>query len=483
MDKEFGLKCKGRIGSRLAPGYDRLTAEPALRAARGPATGDNVVKRFLFTTLISNDLGLLTRSLPIARELRELGHQVAFCSPGKAPARLIAQAGFENLIPRWPMLSILTGDTSLPVLLRLLLSRNGIREYGLLKSFVRHVREHTSAEIWNVDQFTHLLLMWNQDAARRLTDCLKGVVEQYAPDAVVDFLNPAACMAARACGRPLISVIQADQHPASGGFIWWREPPAGLPSALPFINQVLADNRLAPVSQTGELFVGDLTLCVGMPETDPLPEAAGVTYLGAVLWQKRAEELPAWVRDLSPDRPVIWLYVGNPRYSKRTRSPFDSGAVIAACCEALGDLDVQVVLTTGHHELPRELLPLPSNFRHGAYVPGLAMAARSDLLIHHGGYGSCQTGLYTGTPGLAIPTFSERESNARRVAAVGAGDFLLPVNEDRGKEKRVPADELRRKVEHLLSEPSYRENAGRISAKMKEYGGAEYAAGLIENFI
>ena len=441
------------------------------------------MKKFLFTTLTSNDLGLLTRSLPIARELKQRGHQVAFCSPGKAPARQIAQAGFENIVPRWPMLGILTGDTSLPVLLRLLLSRNGIRDCGLLMSFVRHVREHTTAEIWNVDQFTHLLMMWNQDAARSLTGCLKGAVEQYAPDAVVDFLNPAACIAARACGRPLISVIQTDQHPASGGFIWWKEPPAGLPSALPFINAVLAEHGRPPVASTGELFVGDLTLAVGMPETDPLPDSAEVTYLGPVLWEGQDEELPGWVSGLSPDRPLIWLYAGNPQYNKRSDTPFDSRAVITACCEALGGMDAQVVLTTGHHELPRDMLPLPGNFRHGAYVPGLAMARRSDLLIHHGGYGSCQTGLYTGTPALIIPTFSERESNARRVAAVGAGDFLLPVSENQGKHKRVPMDQLRRKVEHLLSEPSYRENARRISARMKEYGGAEYAAELIEGFI
>jgi len=39
---------------------------------------------FLFTTLPTNDLGLLTRSLPIARELREQGHTIVFCSPAKA---------------------------------------------------------------------------------------------------------------------------------------------------------------------------------------------------------------------------------------------------------------------------------------------------------------------------------------------------------------------------------------------------------------
>jgi UDP:flavonoid glycosyltransferase YjiC (YdhE family) len=55
------------------------------------------MNRYLFTTLPSNDLGLLTRSLPIARELRNRGHQIAFCSPAKAPNKLISEAGFDNL--------------------------------------------------------------------------------------------------------------------------------------------------------------------------------------------------------------------------------------------------------------------------------------------------------------------------------------------------------------------------------------------------
>jgi UDP:flavonoid glycosyltransferase YjiC (YdhE family) len=58
------------------------------------------MKKFLFTTLPSNDLGLLTRSLPIAKELNKLGHKIAFSSPAKAPDRLIKDAGFENLTPK-----------------------------------------------------------------------------------------------------------------------------------------------------------------------------------------------------------------------------------------------------------------------------------------------------------------------------------------------------------------------------------------------
>jgi UDP:flavonoid glycosyltransferase YjiC (YdhE family) len=60
----------------------------------------NYVKKLLFTTLISNDLGLLTRSLPIARELRDRGYQVTFCTSTPAPKRVISDAGFDNRASR-----------------------------------------------------------------------------------------------------------------------------------------------------------------------------------------------------------------------------------------------------------------------------------------------------------------------------------------------------------------------------------------------
>jgi UDP:flavonoid glycosyltransferase YjiC (YdhE family) len=124
---------------------------------------------------------------------------------------------------------------------------------------------------------------------------------------------------------------------------------------------------------------------------------------------------------------------------------------------------------------------LPSNFIHVDFAPALAMAKRCDLMIHHGGYGSCQTGLYSGTPQLIIATISERESNARRVAAVGAGDFIVPTSLDtKGRKKHVPAEELRARVKKMLTDPSYKANAMRISEKLQSYGGPAEAARLIE---
>lgn len=436
-------------------------------------------KKFLFTTLFSNDLGLLTRSLPIARELRNWGHQVVFYNPAKAPRKLISDAGFDNIPSKWPLLYLTGGDMSLPRLLRLLGSRHAIRDLGIMSSMRKHIKQFETPEIWNIDQFMHLLIA-NEKYVRVEVHDLIDVIEEHEPDAVVDFWNVSACIAARATRKRLITVIQADMHPQSKGFMWWKQAPADVPTPTPIINKVLAELCLKPVAKTAELLVGDKTLVVGMPETDPLLETADVTYIGAVLWERSDARLPDWAAELDATKPLIWIYSGNPQYMGRSHSVFDSGAVIYACIEAFKDGDVKVVLSSGHQPLPKDVLPLPSNFRYLPFLPGLTMAERSDLLIHHGGYGSCQTGLFTGTPALIIPTYSERESNARRVAGAGAGDFVLPTTDALGL-KRADAAEVREKASRILSDSSYKENARRVSEKLRAYDGVRYAASLIED--
>jgi hypothetical protein len=188
-------------------------------------------------------------------------------------------------------------------------------------------------------------------------------------------------------------VIQADAHPSSQGFLWWRPKPQGTPSPVAIVNRVIADYGMRPLEKLADLNVGDVTLCVGTSQLDPIPESRGVKYIGAVLWEADDTSLPDWIEALPADRPVIWVYPGNPRYGSADTA-LDSIVVLEACLGALAGVDASIVLTTGHHEFPQELSPLPANFYHAKYVPGLRMARKADLLIHHGGYGSCQTSLW-----------------------------------------------------------------------------------------
>jgi UDP:flavonoid glycosyltransferase YjiC (YdhE family) len=442
--------------------------------------------KFLFTTLPSNDLGLLTRSLPIANELKRSRHKIAFSSPAKAPDRLIKDAGFENLTPKHPLYQI--RNLRIRSIINPFKSKKHKDEYGNIFSFLFKLARAiplrfapSTAEIWNTDHAAAIAGMMNRNFVQANCEAYEKLIVDFDPDFIVDFWNPFACIMARALNKPLITVIQADGHPGNNGLIWWKDHPKDLPTALPSINRVIANYGLKPIVKLEDLNMGDLTLVVGTPETDPVPDTANCHHIGPILWENPDIMLPEWINNIDSNKPIIWVYSGNPRYRQKG-TVFDSDVILYACIDILAKEDVTVVLTTGHHELPEEILSLPENFHFSSYLPGLRLAEMCDLMIHHGGYGSCQMGLYTGTPSVIIPTFSERESNARRIASLGAGEFVLPKTNSRNK-KEIDLSEFRNKVKMVLSTASYYENAGKHSEKLKTYGGPQKAAEVIENFV
>jgi UDP:flavonoid glycosyltransferase YjiC (YdhE family) len=312
--------------------------------------------------LPANDLGLPTRLVPIARLLADRGHDVAVLNPAPAPSKLIAEAGLKNLpLPAGPLLNPKLDPLQV-------------------------------CQAWDVE---HMLatLHGDEESARAATALHVELIRDYRPDVVVDSFGLIPCLAARILKLPLATVLQGNFHPASDGFLWWKGPrPAGLPSAAPVINKVAEEHSVAPVGRCVELLSGDLSLIVGTPETDPVHAAAGVVHVGPVVWQAGNATLPEWVAALGREKPLIWVYSGNPRYAD-VPGPVDSIVVIRAAIAAFGNAPVQVLLTTGYQELPKEFGALPANFHHAAYLPGLATAARCDLMVHHGGHGSVMTGL------------------------------------------------------------------------------------------
>lgn len=406
--------------------------------------------KFLFTMLPANDLGLPTRMVPIARALADRGHEVAIFNPAPAPGKLIAEAGLTSLpMPSRPMPAPAFNLTQL-------------------------------SEAWDVDHFFGGVYT-SEEYVRAALPVYLDLLRDYAPDVVVDSFDPLACLAARILKIPLVTVLQGNFHPASRGFKWWEsERPAGLSSGTAHVNRVIGEYGLAPLERCIDVMAGDLSLIVGTPETDPVDDRADVTYIGPMVFQRDDAELPAWVSEISEGRPLIWVYPGNARYAP-VATPIDSIVVVRAAIEGLADEPVEVVLTTGFQDLPQELGELPKNFRHAPYLPGPLMAARSDLVVFHGGHSSVMTTLNAGTPSVIIPTITERESNARRVAALGAGEVTMPLNGADG-EKRINLSEFRTNVKRVLNEPSYRQSARRVAESMRQFGGARDAAERIEKF-
>jgi hypothetical protein len=171
--------------------------------------------KFLFTTLPSNDLGLLTRSLPIANELRINGHEILFSSPATAPSILIKESGFKNLIPRHPLYQI--GELRWKHLFNPNIFKD---EYGNITRFAfKLIRAlptkfaPITAEVWDMDHAVAMAGMMNENFVRANCEAYEVLIVDTGADIIVDFWNPFACIATKiltlSAGRknPLVTEV------------------------------------------------------------------------------------------------------------------------------------------------------------------------------------------------------------------------------------------------------------------------------------
>ncbi len=139
------------------------------------------------------------------------------------------------------------------------------------------------------------------------------------------------------------------------------------------------------------------------------------------------------------------------------------------CIKALKDMDYRVVMSVGALTDVSALGEIPQNFIVRNRVDQIAVLQQADVFLTHCGMNSASEGLYFEVPLLMLPQTTEQGGVANRVSEVGAGAFL----------KGTAPEEIRRAVEEVLKNESYRDNAGKISASFRRSGGAIRAAEYI----
>jgi UDP:flavonoid glycosyltransferase YjiC (YdhE family) len=327
----------------------------------------------------------------------------------------------------------------------------------------------SDAELWSP---YHFLALHSGDIAPLLSriEVHRKAILDGGPALVVTDINPVAALAARSLRVPHVTISQSLFLPCRRLHSRkWTFPPA-----VSAINKALAHYGVDLADSAQDLDVGEITLLPSIPEFDPLENApASFHYLGPIL----GHELVAL--SSSPDRssscasgmPKIFLYPGRPH---DTAGP-SGQTLLNVGLSALSGIKAAVSLATGgfEFEIPRYL------GRQLEIVPWrvISSAYRPDLIIHHGGHGTCLTALSAGIPSVILPTHSEREYNARNLAALGCGEFA-PMHQ-------ADVAHVRRAIETVINNLAYARKCQQWSAIIAErrYGGADLAAGLIAQLV
>lgn len=131
------------------------------------------------------------------------------------------------------------------------------------------------------------------------------------------------------------------------------------------------------------------------------------------------------VRPASPDHPDLDGIGDGPLIYASLGTIYNERAdLFRNILAALADHDGPVLLSIGDRLNPAELGPLPANATVRASVPQLAVLARAEAFITHGGMNSTTEGLVHGVPMVFAPQTADQPIVARRIEELGAGVVL-----------------------------------------------------------
>ena len=149
--------------------------------------------------------------------------------------------------------------------------------------------------------------------------------------------------------------------------------------------------------------------------------------------------------------------------------------IFHAIAEACLALDAQLVISVGRSGDLESFRDLPGNPLVEKMPPQLELLKRAALTITHAGMNTTLESLSYGVPMVAIPVGNDCSGIAARIAWTGCGE-RVPVS-------RLTVPRLRRAIQRVLMEDTYKQNALRLQNAIQRAGGVKKAASLIEQAV
>lgn len=243
------------------------------------------------------------------------------------------------------------------------------------------------------------------------------------------------------------------------GAAFWRP-------TLAELNHLRASLGTPPVRDMTELWTRRAPLtAIYMAEPLEYPRSDWpdtVRLVGPGVWSPPAA-VPPWLDELGRrGEPLILVSCSTERQR--------DDALARTALEALAELDLSVVVTTGASTSMDG--PLPANARVEQFVPHGPLMERAACVVCPGGMGTVHAALAAGVPVVTVPFGRDQPEVARRVETAGVG-VRLPA-------ARLSPARLRAAVLHAMT---LRERAAEVGKALQAAGGEEVAADTAEGLL
>jgi UDP:flavonoid glycosyltransferase YjiC (YdhE family) len=265
---------------------------------------------------------------------------------------------------------------------------------------------------------------------------------------------PSALLAARTLGLPAVLFssgfcVPPSQAPTPNMRYWIAVPPEKIAAiereALASINRVLAHFGCASVDGVGRLFAVAEDTLLGFPELDHYPARGAARYWG---------NLP----DAGVGAPPVWPALPGKRIFAYLRKDCRHHETALAALAALGlptviffpDAPAQTLARFKAPHLAFSATPLDLE----------RTAAEADAAVTYASLSTTTRFLLAGKPVLLLPFHLEQYLMARRVEDMGAGLLADPEQ---------PATDLPQKLQRVVFDPLFAGNAAAFAAKYRAF--------------
>jgi UDP:flavonoid glycosyltransferase YjiC (YdhE family) len=249
-----------------------------------------------------------------------------------------------------------------------------------------------------------------------------------------------------------------------------RTARAGMRGAQDRLVEVLGGlgaTRPAPFYFDGQVLLPDAYLQLSVPGLEYPRENApdSLRCVGALPVPVRQADPPKWWSDvLDADRVIL--------VTQGTLANQDFDELIRPALRALASLDALIVVTTGRPA--DDLGPVPANARVAEYIPYDELLQFTDVVISNGGYGGVQQTLSQGVPMVLAGDTEDKRDVTAQAAYSGAAINLATGH---------PAEaDIRKAVDTVLAEPSYRRQARRLRAEYASHDPFAAIASTVAQF-